>query len=224
MTDQRYWQRLNQPPPQEDMDQEVWQRDVTDSVNSLPPMSTFSFATPESNVTAQSGSIGVNLSDGSESLWFKSSGQGNTGWTPIAPPVYGGMFVEDGTGEIADADSGTTIIIFVEEMPTLNVSIDTGAGSLIPNRAGVYEMYGSFSGKADTGSVEMAMYFYVNNVNTELGSHRKYGNANDSGNNSMSGITHLDAGDIVSVWVKQEGGTGADWFLEDGQFHIKRIG
>jgi len=46
--------------------------------------STFSYTTPESNVTAQSPTIGVNEASGVSGLWFKRTGSGNTGWAAVA--------------------------------------------------------------------------------------------------------------------------------------------
>lgn len=60
-----------------------WARQVVDAVNALPAFSTFSWPTPESNVTAMPGTIGINLAPFSvtgQSIWVKETGSGNTGW------------------------------------------------------------------------------------------------------------------------------------------------
>ena len=59
-------------------------QDINDAVNALPRFSTFSFSTPNSNVTAQVPTIGVNEASGYSRVWAKTSGSGNTGWTAIA--------------------------------------------------------------------------------------------------------------------------------------------
>ena len=58
--------------------------DVADRVNELPRFSTFSFTTPESNVTAQVPTLGTNEASGVSRVWAKVSGSGNTGWVAIA--------------------------------------------------------------------------------------------------------------------------------------------
>jgi len=59
-------------------------QDFADAVNAFPRFSTFSYTTPESNVTAQSPTIGVNEASGVSGLWFKRTGSGNTGWAAVA--------------------------------------------------------------------------------------------------------------------------------------------
>jgi hypothetical protein len=59
-------------------------QDAYDKINELPRFSRFSYATPESNVTAQAPALGFNEASGVSRLWAKVSGSGNTGWTPIA--------------------------------------------------------------------------------------------------------------------------------------------
>lgn len=55
-----------------------------DAINKLPNFSTFSFSTPESNVTAQAPTLGFNVSSTGSGLWFKRSGSGTTGWIALA--------------------------------------------------------------------------------------------------------------------------------------------
>ena len=81
---ERYQRRVPQPPPTEDAAVQQWMRFVTDELNALPPLSTFSYITPESNVTAIPGTIGVNLASGVSATWAKQTGDGNTGWVPVA--------------------------------------------------------------------------------------------------------------------------------------------
>lgn len=76
--------RLRQPPPTQDKAMAEWQRQATDELNKLPPFSVFSFTTPESNVTAAFGTIGVSQSSGNTKLWVKNTGDGNTGWLPVS--------------------------------------------------------------------------------------------------------------------------------------------
>ena len=62
-------------------------REVRDTLGTLLPTSIFSFSTPESNVTATPGTLGLNLATqvGSaiSALWVKTAGSGNTGWRPL---------------------------------------------------------------------------------------------------------------------------------------------
>jgi hypothetical protein len=83
MADPRYQQRVDWPPPEERPDAAQWQRDVADELNKLPPFSVFSFADPNSNVTAQQGSIGVNLASDTPIIYAKKTGNTNTGWVGI---------------------------------------------------------------------------------------------------------------------------------------------
>lgn len=59
-------------------------QDIHDKVNALPRFSTFSYSTPESNVTAQAPTLGFNEASGFSRLWVKLSGSGNTGWQSVA--------------------------------------------------------------------------------------------------------------------------------------------
>jgi hypothetical protein len=59
-------------------------QDVADRINELPRFSVFSFATPESNVTAQAPALGFNEASGASVLWAKRTGSGNSGWLAIA--------------------------------------------------------------------------------------------------------------------------------------------
>ena len=65
---------------------QYWARQATLAVNELPPFSRFSLSSPESQVTAQAGIIGVNLAPASvaSGLWFKKLGSAMTGWVAIA--------------------------------------------------------------------------------------------------------------------------------------------
>lgn len=62
----------------------VWARQVTDALNTLPPLSTFSFGNPNGNVTAIIGTIGVNINSAATAhVWYKNVGSGATGWVSV---------------------------------------------------------------------------------------------------------------------------------------------
>lgn len=61
-----------------------WARQVVVAVNLLPPTSTFSYANPNSFVTAVRGTWGHNLSSAGSVTWLKQQGSGTTGWIAIA--------------------------------------------------------------------------------------------------------------------------------------------
>ena len=82
-SDVRFTQRIDQPPPEEQPDKAFWQRIVADELNAIPPTSVFSFSDPNSNLTAQVGTIGVNLNPNAIGLWFKQSGHSNIGWQKV---------------------------------------------------------------------------------------------------------------------------------------------
>lgn len=71
-------------PKSDDPALQTWVKLASAAVNALPPMSTFSFTTPNSNVSAQRGTIGVNFNSNASVCWVKTIGSGNTGWTAIA--------------------------------------------------------------------------------------------------------------------------------------------
>jgi len=79
----QYWRRVNEPPPEEDASKDFWQRDVADTLNAIPPFSTFSLSDPNSNVTAYQGTIGINLNPQAFGLWFKQSGHTDIGWQKV---------------------------------------------------------------------------------------------------------------------------------------------
>lgn len=76
--------RIGNPPSNSTGDLRQYLKDVGDAINAFPRFSTFSYSTPESNVTAQAPTMGMNEASGFSRLWAKISGSGNTGWTPIA--------------------------------------------------------------------------------------------------------------------------------------------
>lgn len=57
---------------------------VTQALNALPNFSSFSWPSPNSNVTAQAPALGFNYASGVSVVWAKVSGSGSTGWVPIA--------------------------------------------------------------------------------------------------------------------------------------------
>ena len=61
-----------------------WFLDVADVLNSLPPMSAFSFGNPNSNVSAIPGTMGFNLtSQATSKIWIKQVGSSDTGWASV---------------------------------------------------------------------------------------------------------------------------------------------
>jgi len=78
-----------------------WEHEVTDTLNTLPQQSAFSYDTPEGNVPAPPGTWGSNIKDGATSMWVKASGDTETGWQSIATTgVYD--VVSDLSQRIAD--------------------------------------------------------------------------------------------------------------------------
>jgi len=75
-----YQPRVRQPPSTGSADLDLWLRQVADEVNKLPPFSAFSYDTPNSNVSAQVGTLGLNIASGHTVLWIKLTGASNTGW------------------------------------------------------------------------------------------------------------------------------------------------
>lgn len=62
-----------------------WAWSVTDALNTLPPISVFSFGNPNSNVSAIPGTLGLNLNSANTSkVWVKAIGSGSTGWQSAA--------------------------------------------------------------------------------------------------------------------------------------------
>jgi hypothetical protein len=81
---QFFQQRVGLPPRAEDVRVQQYLQTVADALNQLPAQSVFSFSTPESNVSANVGTVGVNIASGVSVMWVKQNGSGNTGWVPIA--------------------------------------------------------------------------------------------------------------------------------------------
>ena len=79
-----YQPRVSRPPKVGDVALGRWLSEVADALNAIPAFSVFSYVTPESNVTAQRGTWGVNLASGTTVFWVKASGAGNTGWSSVA--------------------------------------------------------------------------------------------------------------------------------------------
>jgi len=80
-------QRVRFPDPQIFEDSPILYQylfELSDALNAIPPLSTFSFDTPESNVTARTGTLGVNLASATTFLWYKLEGSSNTGWDSLA--------------------------------------------------------------------------------------------------------------------------------------------
>lgn len=85
--------RVPQPPahgaPPETW--QLWLTQVAVALNGIPQLSAFSYSTPESNVSAVPGTVGVNYDPAASSrFWVKDTGYGNTGWSTgaaSAPPA-----------------------------------------------------------------------------------------------------------------------------------------
>ena len=77
--------RVTFPPPIEDRQLRQWLGTCADAINALPSFSVFSVTTPESNETAERGTIGINeATDTSARLWVKEIGSGTTGWASLS--------------------------------------------------------------------------------------------------------------------------------------------
>lgn len=64
--------------------QATYLRQIADALNTLPPLSTFSFGNPNGNVTAIIGTIGVNINSAATAhVWYKNVGSGATGWVSV---------------------------------------------------------------------------------------------------------------------------------------------
>jgi len=72
------------PPRTDDPALDAWLNAVTDALNGLPPLSVFSYTTPENNVSGIPGTIGANLNSSVSVVWAKQSGDTMTGWVAIA--------------------------------------------------------------------------------------------------------------------------------------------
>lgn len=73
------------PEQQKDPQFLEWTRQIVNAVNTqTPAASYFSFTTPNSNVTATRGTLGINLNSTVSVMWIKQVGSGATGWIPIA--------------------------------------------------------------------------------------------------------------------------------------------
>jgi hypothetical protein len=79
-------QRVPLPGALRDKETQQWAFQASDALNALPNFSTFSWSSPESNVTAQAPALGFNLAPSSvaSGLWFKQTGSGSTGWVAVA--------------------------------------------------------------------------------------------------------------------------------------------
>ena len=108
----------------------TWLRDVADQLNTLPPVSTFSWGNPNSNVSGIPGTLGFNItSQATSKMWLKQYGSSNTGWASVLtgtvnePLTLNGLFTKSlnsapasgtasgGVGEITWAvGSGTTYL------------------------------------------------------------------------------------------------------------------
>jgi hypothetical protein len=76
--------RLTAPPATGNPRLDTWLRQVADALNALPNLSVFSYATPESQVTASAPALGFNLASATTPVWLKHSGDGNMGWVSVA--------------------------------------------------------------------------------------------------------------------------------------------
>jgi len=232
---QRQPVRVTAPPITQEHRLREWMLEVTDALNTLPPMSTFSYVTPEGNVDAIPSTIGHNLRDGS--VWVKHSGDTSVGWFEIElggdpaeathdSVVYGGMFAEDNAVLISSVNSvGQPVAgIYHDTMPTHNATVNLTNGTIQVSQSGIYEVHGAFSVGASLNNQEVAIYCYNNNKTTEIGNHVKLGTANDTGTVSFTGLLSCDTNDTLLGWVYRETGAGTPNIdIEDAQFWVRRI-
>jgi hypothetical protein len=76
--------RTWQPPSTGNPEFDSWFRTFTENFNALPNFSIISTSDgPESNVTADSGVIAIDVGSSNTTLWFKAAGIGTTGWSTV---------------------------------------------------------------------------------------------------------------------------------------------
>jgi len=94
-----------------------WLQYVRDELTAAPYASRFSELTPESRVTARTGTLGINEASGTTRLWLKLTGDSNTGWVSlltqhqvipevVIPPAETQPFLSTNT---IRAESGNTV-------------------------------------------------------------------------------------------------------------------
>ena len=228
MTTERQRQPIRVPsPPVDPKDQ--WSRDVTDALNTLAPNSTFSYATPESNVSAVPGTLGSNLKDGSPAFWIKESGDTAIGWASVATSgaydqisqisqqlalnlAYGGLLFgansasSDRMSGIGTAASQWTA--WEREQPNYRLTSDVTNGYCTIVQSGTYWLgfTSSFTGTANT---EFHSHVFVNGEeNFSLGWHRKLGTGGDVGSAAWGGMLVLSSGDTVAPSIEVNTGSG----------------
>ena len=113
--------RLQLPPTTGNYELDTWTLSVFDAVNQLPPVSIFSTGVsgPNSNVTANPGTLGFEQGSNLTPFWIKVEGSGNTGWKAAGaycfvadPDMDGGsayldkISVDGNNLDICDVDFG----------------------------------------------------------------------------------------------------------------------
>lgn len=226
MANQRQTVRIPTPPVDPE---DQWARDVTDALNTLAPNSTFSFETPESNVSAIPGTTGSNIKDGAASFWIKESGDTTTGWASVATSgaydqisqisqqlalnvAYGGLYF-GATAASADRISGigtgaSQWTAWEREQPNYRLTSDVTNGYCTIVQSGTYWLgfTSSFSGTANT---EFHSHVLVNGEEKfDFGWHRKLGTGGDVGSAAWGGMLVLSSGDTVTPSIEVNTGSG----------------
>lgn len=76
--------RFQPPPASTGTELGRYLQGIASFLNVLPVFSVFSYSSPNSNVTAATPTLGINMSSSGSKLWAKTIGSGSTGWVAIA--------------------------------------------------------------------------------------------------------------------------------------------
>lgn len=206
-----YQPRLTQPPATDDVKVLVpWIiQQLTPSVNGIPPFSQFSWPSPNSNVSALAGTIGINYASNTSVIWVKVTGSGKTGWSPIMYD-FPGAAEEDASAHVHNSSSSfpvskTSATVMTFDITDFDTSsmYDGASKFVIPstgNISGTWELRAQVTwAPAAAGGRQCDLYrngvvLYSNHV---LGS-------NDTQSQRISGMIHNPtAGDFFQVVVTQ---------------------
>ena len=177
--------RLSRPPfIQGNLELNRWLTQVHDAINDLPNFSIVSTTDgPESNQTADPGTLLIDVGSAKTGSWVKQTGSGSTGWVELDnyaissvvtigdTACFAGLWTDEDLPELAVGVSLVTLNKFMHQSPYYQMSSSTTQGRLIVQSAGTY--FVAFQ-SAFTGSPNVVFDAYItkNGIKTGLGTHR----------------------------------------------------
>ena len=220
--------RLSRPPfIQGNLELNCWLTQVHDAINDLPNFSIVSTTDgPESNQTADPGTLLIDVGSATTTTWIKQSGSGSTGWVELDnydrfQAKHAGLHKDELTPEMTLADADYRTLLWSDPMITHHMSSSTTAGTLTSDHTGTYAFafQSSFTG---ANNMKYYAYFHKNGVKSDLGCHTIGSSIGEGSFSIAPSFFTAVPGDTFSVRLRSAT-TNRVFTNVDGQFSAWKV-